>query len=88
MFRIARVVGVAIATFTAAALPLMTAAPAQAGLVDCVQVLDEAGYKVTRAHTDACAEGRNNNRAKCEAMLRKLDVAAKDASLACERAYP
>ncbi|GAA1306061.1 hypothetical protein [Saccharothrix xinjiangensis] len=86
MFRIARAVGVAAATFAAAALPLLAAAPAQATAGECIDYLREEGYEVVNNHEDACQTGEDGFYRPCVNHLTHVGVEIGHARTACGRA--
>ncbi|MFI2031466.1 hypothetical protein [Streptomyces buecherae] len=65
------------------AVPIATAAPASASLVPfCVDVIQDAGYKVGPKVRHACQTGVKNQKA-CEKEFKAIGVNSKTANRAC-----
>ena len=80
-----RILAVLSVTAAAAAIPLVTAAPAQAGTPSCLRYLKAEGYVIGPKVQRACelgAEGPPWN-ANCLPILWSLEVKNNDADTAC-----
>ncbi|MFD0268137.1 hypothetical protein ACFVGY_16390 [Streptomyces sp. NPDC127106] len=81
--------GVLAAVFAAAALPLLTAAPASADQGDCQYYLHEAGYNVGPKVEGACGFGASTEMGAfsgCYVLLVDIGVSKGDAVEACSLA--
>lgn len=88
MSSITRAIAVAAATFAAAALPVLAAAPAQAETDHCLEFLNSRGYDIDRFVVDACGKGANffEETELCTDRLVDHGVRPWHAVEACERA--
>ncbi|MFE2144727.1 hypothetical protein ACFXA3_23820 [Streptomyces sp. NPDC059456] len=81
-----RAVGVVVAAFAAAALPLMAASPASADQGDCQYYLHEEGYKVGPKIESGCETGAHSSPiayGSCLSYLLNIGVRADQAQRAC-----
>lgn len=80
--RLASATGVLVA---AAALPLVTSAPAHAAPIDCERVVQKAGYKAGPKVQEACrvADTPNAGFTMCVLQLTQIGVNPMVASTAC-----
>ncbi|GAA1348144.1 hypothetical protein [Saccharothrix algeriensis] len=81
--RTARAFALAGATFAAAALPLLAAAPAHADVLDCHDFLKASGYEVAHTHALGCGLGQMGNSLLCRITLEGSSVRPADAERAC-----
>ncbi|MFF0199462.1 hypothetical protein [Streptomyces sp. NPDC005017] len=71
----------------ASVVPLVTAAPAQAGQVDCVNYLSSKGYRIGSRVRSACDDVESlADRITCQTGLIGIGVRANHALEACVRA--
>jgi hypothetical protein len=82
MFRIGRLAVAAFTLAAAAALPVVTAAPAQADSDQCLESLAEAGYAPASAEL-ACELGELGYVTQCTTLLTNEDVPLATSLRAC-----
>ncbi|MFF3836389.1 hypothetical protein [Streptomyces sp. NPDC001930] len=81
--KVQRVLVAACVAGAAAILPVTTAAPAQASIVDCQTYLNYEGYKVGPKVTHACGLGLWWQYGSCLGLLLQAGVRQEHATTAC-----
>ncbi|MFC8762263.1 hypothetical protein ACFUAG_16280 [Streptomyces sp. NPDC057193] len=84
--KVQRVLVAACVAGAAAILPVMTAAPAQASIIDCQTYLHYKGYKVGPKVTHACGFGVDWQWGICMTYLTNAGVRSEHAQVACNLA--
>ncbi|OKK19537.1 hypothetical protein AMK16_15710 [Streptomyces sp. CB00455] len=88
MSKARRIIGMAVATAMAGALPMLAASPAQATSGDCTNYMRNLGYNVRDGVISACNHGEGGfvGAQVCFGMLIQLGVKYDDANEACYQA--